>query len=309
MTDDSRGRRIGDAAAFATAFRAAIATSGLGLEQIQRRLSRHGHGVSLAALSYWRSGRSVPSRKSLDAVGALEPILGLDPGSLTALLPDAAVGAAGPIASPPLDPVLAGVAPDRLSSGLAALLAGGREQVELVSDHQSTVIDADRRCTAARTRRIYRALADGVDRVLVATALPDGVPAGPGLVAIGRGRTVGRAVLDDHGVVLTELALDRTLRRGEAIMLELDLDRSAGVTTGTPRELCGSVPLHELVVEVRFDPRALPQRVDWYEGGPDATAESVTALVLDANASILVVRHDVRAVRHGVRWLWGPPDG
>lgn len=309
VADVSRSAGVAELAPFATALRTAIESSGLGLEQLQRRLSRGGHDVSLAALSYWRSGRSRPSRKSsVDAVAALEPMLGLAPGALTGLLPDAAVDDAGPIAAPPLDPVLAGVEPGRLSAGLASLLETGRERVELVSDHQSAELDAERRCTAARTRRIYRALTDGVDRVLIATALPDGVPAEPGPLTLHHGRAIDRVVLADHGVVLTELALDRTLRRGEAIMLELDLERSPGVSTGTPRELCGSVPLRELVVEVRFDPRAQPLRVEWYEGESDAAA-SITALTLDSTSSVLVVRHDVRAVRHGVRWDWPSAAG
>src|SRR5438876_406767 len=72
---------------FATALRAAIEARGLGLERIRDRLRGHGVSISLATLSYWQSGRSRPERRaSMVALGHLENVLELAPGSLVSLL-------------------------------------------------------------------------------------------------------------------------------------------------------------------------------------------------------------------------------
>ena len=73
---------------FAEAFRDATNQRGLSLERLTYHLSRRGHELSAATLSYWRTGRSVPQRSaSIAALGALEEILGVDRGSLSGLVP------------------------------------------------------------------------------------------------------------------------------------------------------------------------------------------------------------------------------
>ena len=77
--------------AFPTALRTAIQASGLSLDRIQYRLRARGVSVSVTALSYWQSGRRRPERaESLAALGHLESVLGVAPGSLIALTRPAA---------------------------------------------------------------------------------------------------------------------------------------------------------------------------------------------------------------------------
>lgn len=49
---------------FAAILRAAVQARGLSLDSLRRELSRHGHELSAATLSYWQSGRSQPERAS-----------------------------------------------------------------------------------------------------------------------------------------------------------------------------------------------------------------------------------------------------
>ncbi len=68
---------------FHCALRFAIASSGLSLDCLRRRLAAEGCEVSLSALSYWQRGVRRPERPtSIQAVLALERILGLRRSSL-----------------------------------------------------------------------------------------------------------------------------------------------------------------------------------------------------------------------------------
>jgi len=72
---------------FADGLRSAIASSGLSLEELAERLAKAGNRVSTSSLSAWQSGLSRPVRTaSLRALGDVEKVLGVEPGSLAALL-------------------------------------------------------------------------------------------------------------------------------------------------------------------------------------------------------------------------------
>ena len=65
---------------FADALRAAIDARGVSLVWLRDRLADLDNPVSVAALSYWRSGRRRPdSGESLAAVRAIETVLDLPP--------------------------------------------------------------------------------------------------------------------------------------------------------------------------------------------------------------------------------------
>ena len=69
---------------FAEVLTAAIQGRGLSLERIRARLDAAGVPVSIATLSYWQSGRSLPTRsRSYHTLVELERILNLEPGHLT----------------------------------------------------------------------------------------------------------------------------------------------------------------------------------------------------------------------------------
>ena len=78
---------LGPTEGFAETLRAAIAARGLSLDRIREHLARRGVSLSLATLSYWQTGRSLPERRaSLAAVRHLEDVLALEAGTLSELL-------------------------------------------------------------------------------------------------------------------------------------------------------------------------------------------------------------------------------
>src|SRR5690242_12086029 len=68
---------------FPQAFADALVQRGVSLAWLHERLVERGHPVSPAALSYWRSGRSQPERRtSRDALVEIERLLRVEPGHL-----------------------------------------------------------------------------------------------------------------------------------------------------------------------------------------------------------------------------------
>ncbi|WP_311258835.1 hypothetical protein [Microbacterium sp. WCS2018Hpa-9] len=95
MTD-----RIDDqSGAFAAALRAAISDRGITLARLRSQLIDDGNRVSMATLSYWRSGDRQPEGpQSLSVVDGIEDRLGLHRGHLGSLL--VPTSRLGPIAPP-----------------------------------------------------------------------------------------------------------------------------------------------------------------------------------------------------------------
>lgn len=74
---------------FSAALDQALRAQNLPLERIASRLAEASTPVTTATLSYWRTGQRSPSRpRSLRAVGQLERLLDLTPGTLSDLLAD-----------------------------------------------------------------------------------------------------------------------------------------------------------------------------------------------------------------------------
>lgn len=69
--------------AFSTILNQAIQSSGLSLTYISNELKKQGMNVSTASLSYWKTGKSLPTRKSSRPIlAALETMCSLTPGTL-----------------------------------------------------------------------------------------------------------------------------------------------------------------------------------------------------------------------------------
>lgn len=154
--------------AFPTALRTAIQASGLSLDRIQYRLRARGVSVSVTALSYWQSGRRRPERaESLAALGHLESVLGVAPGSLIALLgPPRPRGRVQRESSRlPIEALWHEREP--VSKLLKRIDFATETALTKLSQHDRMDVAVDRGEKRIAVRQVVRAERDGVDRTVM----------------------------------------------------------------------------------------------------------------------------------------------
>ncbi|MBB4965051.1 XRE family transcriptional regulator [Saccharothrix violaceirubra] len=295
----------GDAAPvrpFADALRAAIAARGIGLERIREYLADHGVTVSVATLSYWQSGRSRPERRSsLAAIGHLEEVLLLPPGHLSNLLgPPRPRGRwlnRLPRAAPPVGALFP--QPARVED--AAGEVRWDDRLTRLSRHDLVLVGPDRCEQSVRTRHVLRADADGADRWVLVTEASDGsLPLVKPLWHCDLGRVVVRP---SAGLVVAELLFDRALRRGEHIVIEHELITPVPRPVATAHTRTFRHPVREYVLEIAFDPAAVPACCERFQRAGDGPERVVTAAP-GSDGSLLAVQLDVEPGQSGFRWRW-----
>lgn len=290
---------------FADALRAAIRARGLSLDRLHARLAERGLHVSLASLSNWQRGRCRPERaQSLHAVRALEEILDLPPDSLVALLgPPRPRGrwvrtVPGALSYDDVSPV-----PESVGRLLGQIENTADGQLEWLSCHERFQAGPDRAERSIHTRLVFRARTDGVDRHVAVHhnelgRLPD-------LHHSSYCRT-GRLRTDpDAGVTAVELLFERPLRRGETHVVEYEFGYGAGGPQATYYHRWFRFPAHEYVLQVQFDPAALPTRCyRAWQPNTTAPATDVEELRLTGWDQVHLAEVEVRPGVHGIRWEW-----
>ncbi|MBB5954006.1 hypothetical protein FHS29_000576 [Saccharothrix tamanrassetensis] len=294
---------------FAGALRAAIAERGLGLERIREHLAQHGVKVSLATLSYWQSGRSRPERRSsLAAIGHLEEILALPDGYLASLL-----GPPRPrgrwlkrVPAQPMPISALWPEPDQVDWAVRQVDTSWDGRLTRLSQHDFVTVGPDRGERAIRSRHVLRAEADGADRWVVIAQVDQPDRQLPVLRPL-RHCTVGRLVAHpEAGLVVAELLFDRTLCRGDSIVIEHELVNRPPYPPATD---CGRkfrLPVREYVLEIAFDPSVRPVECVQYRRS-DGQGETVRPVEVDTGGALLGVALDIGPGSYGFRWKW--PDG
>lgn len=282
-------------ASFAATLRRAIDERGLSLERITDHLAERGVSVSAATLSYWQSGRSEPGRKpSLAALPHLEHVLGLSPGELAAALP-------GTRERTPRHAVrgLDLVWPEQPHAAvLSRLDTSWDTHLARVSVHDVVRIGADRRLVRLTVRQAMRARVDGPDRRVVMHAQDDTAVGLPTIRAL-RGCTLGRVEHDRAGgVVGAELLFLRPLRRGETVIVKYDVVSAAPGPQEHEYIRRLRLPMREYLLEVEFDPCALPAAVVAFAEGREHPIN------VDADHRAHLVHTDTAPGTTGIRWSW-----
>ena len=280
---------------FADALRRAIEARRLSLARITDHLAERGVSVSAATLSYWQSGRSEPGRKSsLATLPHLEAVLGLSPGELTCSLPGTRERAPRHAVCD-LDTLWPG---QPHAAVLGRLDTSWDTHLARVSVHDVLRIGADRRQVRLTVRQAMRARVDGPDRRVVMHAQDDTGAELPQIRPV-RGCGLGRVEHDRAGgVVGAELLFFRPLRRGETVIVTYDV---VSATPG-PQEHAYTrrlrLPMREYLLEVEFDPLALPASLVALTEGREHP------ITLDADHRAHLVHTDTAPGTAGIRWSW-----
>ncbi|WP_233223475.1 hypothetical protein [Amycolatopsis sp. CA-128772] len=279
----------------------AIDLSGLGLARVKDRLDTAGASVSVTTLSYWRSGRAVPTRReSRRAVELLETVLGLPARSLTDLL-DRSDARRVDLPGRVLGQERLWGTRSRVAPFLATL---GDQNISLpVLDlRESLEVDADRFQRRHRIREVVRATADLVCTKLITTM---GTPGRPPKLIGTRYCEPGRVeTLPEEGFRIIELALPRPLSRGETAILEYELEYD----DERPNMSCNRLfrhAVHTHLLEITFAPEAQPLACRSYRlAVVNAPEIDVTPLTHAPGAPFHVYSTEVSAGVRGVGWEW-----
>jgi hypothetical protein len=284
----------------ATLLSRALDEAQLSLTQLQARLRDRGHRVSLASLSYWRSGQRRPeSADSLEALAQIEAILRLEPGTLR--------NGRGPSRRPgprerpvPYGDLVPTTVP--VDDALAALdLADWTDRLVEEVVHLTVDVDASGTPTHSTSQLMLRAVSDG------ARDYPFYVfsqqPGSPVLRAVHGARVTGHREVPEAGLSLWRMSLLRPLQTGETAMFEAQVDLAEASEPEREWVHYAVRRLSELTVWVRFDPERLPRSchlvVEGEDGEPRLTPVDVSQM-----ASAHVTVRGFGPGRAGVLFEW-----
>lgn len=281
--------------------RDAITARGLSLERLHARLSQRGINVSLASLSNWQRGKCRPERsQSLRALHALEEILALPGDTLIAGLGPRrprgrwATHVPGAVPYRDLCPV-----PENLQRLLGEIRNATDGQLELLGYHDHFTLGPDRDERAVRTRAVFRARSDGVDRHVAIhynerSRLPDDLSTA--FCRTGRVRTDEPA-----GLTVLELLFDRPLTAGETYVVEYEFGYRGPGPESTFYNRWFRFPAHSYLLTVQFAAGTAPVRC--FRTAEPAAAD-LGELRLSGWNSVHIAETDVRPGVHGIRWEW-----
>ncbi|WP_312169640.1 hypothetical protein [Microbacterium sp.] len=293
MTD--RAREGGEA--FAGALRAAISERGITLARLRSQLKQDGNPVSMATLSYWRSGDRQPEGpQSLSVVDGIEDRLGLEHGHLSRLLlPSSRLGTV----APPRLPFDEEREQRETEETLAALHAAPQDSLRDLSTHMTVFVGRD----GAVERVVMRSLVQATKGLIRELPLIDVAPVETDVMSTISdvvGGRIDREYLHPgrllSGVVI---ALDEPITAGSTTLFEFTETFPPGYPPRQSAWHATSRPARESLIWVRFHPDAPPS---WCEEYLETEDEYVSALRTVRNGAVHLVRHGFGPGILGLRW-------
>jgi hypothetical protein len=286
--------------AFAQAFSAAVSERRVSLSWLHRCLRDRANPISVATLSYWRSGERHPEGlRSLTALEDIERLLRLEPGTLVDL-----VGTRtrlGPIA-PAQNPFTESQVTDAAAETLRMLDAPPIEWTRSLSAHVVSTVDETGRLRSRTTQVLVQAVAPFVHEMTYAMMSAENVIRPP--MCTLRGATLLREHLhESEHVYACVLRLDRPLMSGATTMLEISMEVAPGARSLDAGEETAAFvmrPIRDLVVWTRFDPAAIPDWIFEFERTP--ATDGVVSNPLTPRESIHLTRRDFGPGILGLQW-------
>lgn len=287
---------------FADALRHAVDARGLSLERVRAHLLTYGHDVSVATLSYWQTGRSVPVRRSsLQALGALEAVLAVPRGALASKLPSQPGRQSGPRSTASLGISPAVQAAARITAELGIDFNDG---YDVISQEQTVRIDGARGCSGAAVDTVIVATKDGLDRLLV--GYRSDVPGVLIEVSAVSGCRIGRtAAVAAETLTVTEVLLDQPLRAGEPYRFRTRARYDTPAVLVRDWARLHFQPIRTSSLTLSFAPGDVPEC--WLYVGPH-TIDPAYEPVRLARGELTVLREDFGPGVIAVRWAWPDDD-
>ncbi|AKV86911.1 hypothetical protein SOM10_07195 [Microbacterium sp. CFBP9023] len=298
MSMESGLRRYADV--FAASFRDAINARGLTLARLHEQLRARGNSVSMATLSYWRSGARRPEgAQSMAALGDIEQLLHLEPGSLTALL--GTTNRTGPL-GPNLFPLDEQELEDAVKEAFAALGAEYPDTSRELTTHSVTDVDAAGNVSYSITRSIVQSTVGTVASIPFLEMTPGISTPAPFIEAVAGGRIAARYSHPNgevHGVLFE---LDVPLTAPSTAMVEWSVAYPPDYPPQRETGHAVARQTRELLVWTRFHPDALPDRIEERVETPDGS--KLTELSLEGRNSVHQVRRAFGPGLLGVAWSY-----
>jgi hypothetical protein len=288
--------------AFAGALRDAINAKGVTLSWLQQRLKRRGNRVSMATLSYWRSGARRPEgAQSMAALADIEELLDLDEGKLARLLPS--TKRTGPL-GPSQFPLNEETIENAVKEAYAALGTPYPDASREVTTHSVTDVDANGNLAFSSTRSLLQATSGVVTATPFLEVTPGLRTSPPIFTAVSGGRISGKyshASGEVHGVLFE---LDAPLTAPETTMVEWSVEYPADYPPTRETGHGVSRQCRELLVWTRFHPDALP---DWCEERVQTPAGvTVTPVSLNGTGSVHQLHRSFGPGAVELCWGYGP---
>lgn len=286
--------------AFAIEFDRALDARRMTLVRLREKLVAVGSPVSVATLSYWRSGKRQPEHPtSFDALEHIEGFLGLPDRHLSRLL--------GPNRrrlprSPGRFDEIVGH-PGAASDFLAQLRLDEQDLVA-IGGSLTVNVGPDRKVIDTVNRLVWLARADGATRGVIHIHLDEPDSPEPTLEVLGGAQRGGSVYDPDTGLFSVELILDHPLAVNETAITE---HRRPASPTSTEilhgYRLVAERRVTESSLWIRFHPSALPvaTECEWYEDSDSGTTNGPAKLGGRA------LHHIVRNFGpggFGLRWSW-----
>ena len=290
--------------AFAEALRDAVLARGVTLAWLNKRLRENGNAVSMATLSYWRSGARRPEgAQSMAAIADVEALLRLDSGALSSLVgPSQRVGPVGP----PAFPLHEGVLEDAVTEVFHALGAPQFDLARDVSTQSVTEVGTDGSVVSRTTRTLLQSMSGLLTHVPYVDMTPGIRTPAPIFRAVGGGRITARHSHSSGEVHGFSLELDQPVDSAQMTMIEWAMDVPAGYPSVHETGHGVARQARDIVLWTRFHPDALPDWIEEVEETPHGI--TTTPLTISAGSSVLQVRRRFGPGMLVLRWGYGERD-
>lgn len=287
--------------AFAEAFSKAITERQVSLSWLHRRLKDRANPISVATLSYWRTGARHPEgSRSLTALEDIEALLGLEQGALLDLVSARTrLGSLGPAHNPFTETQVTQAAAETLQ----LLGAPPIDATRSLSAHVVSEVDENGLVRSRTAQVLVQAVAPSVYEMTYALMSAENRVRRP--ICTLRGATLVRDHLhESEHVYACVLRLDRPLMMGATTMLEIGMQATPQGPGQLPAEDESAAfvmrPIRDLVVWTRFHPDAVP---DWIQEFERSTAtDGLVSTPLTPRESIHLSRRDFGPGILGIRW-------